>query len=130
MKTTMHRLVLGLAIVVIFTSFATITFAATNSTIPLCEITRNLSVGTSGEDVKCLQRYLNWSGYTVSSSGAGSPGSETMYFGNLTAQAVIQWQNGHSTAVLAPVGLSSGTGYWGQSSFNYYVALVRIALGV
>jgi peptidoglycan hydrolase-like protein with peptidoglycan-binding domain len=103
---------------------------AQSSTIPLCEITRNLSLGVSGEDVKCLQRYLNWSGYTVSTTGAGSPGSESIYFGTKTADAVKRWQDAHASSVLTPVGMTSGSGYWGQSSFSYYVRLVQIALGV
>ena len=116
---------------IIFTSFtASLALAATNSTIPLCEITRNLKVGMTGEDVRCLQRYLNWSNNTVASSGAGSPGNETTYFGSLTANAVASWQNANASHVLTPLGLTSGTGYWGQYSFSYYVTLVRIALGV
>ena len=132
MKKTLNGLITTLVgTAIIFTSFgASIALGATNSAIPLCEITRNLYVGTSREDVRCLQRYLNFSGYTVASFGPGSPGNETAYFGNLTAQAVMGWQNSNSGQVLIPLGLSSGTGYWGQASFNHYVALVRIALGV
>lgn len=98
--------------------------------IPLCEIQRSLTIGSEGEDVRCLQRYLNFSGHTIASSGAGSPGQETSYFGALTANAVARWQNANAAAVLAPVGLTTGSGYWGPSSFAHYVALVRIALGV
>ena len=100
------------------------------STIPLCEITRTLKVGSSGEDVMCLQRYLNWAGFTVASSGVGSPGSESMYFGSLTSAAVARWQNANSAEVLAPIGLVTGTGIWGSASFNFYVGLVNHALAV
>lgn len=106
------------------------TYAQTVPNIPLCEITRNLTIGSVGEDVQCLQRYLNWAGFTVASSGVGSSGNETQYFGTLSANAVVRWQNANSAQVLTPLGLSSGTGYWGPSSFNQYVTIVRTALGV
>ena len=100
------------------------------SPMPLCEIQRSLSTGAVGEDVHCLQRYLNWAGFTIASSGPGSPGNETQYFGSLTASAVARWQNAHAAVVLTPLGIISGTGYWGPSSFSHYVGLARIALGV
>ena len=101
-----------------------------NTTIPLCEITRNLKVGLFGEDVWCLQRYLNWSGNTVAVTGAGSPGSETTYFGIRTQNAVKRWQEANAATVLNPVGLFAGTGFWGPSSFNSYVNIVWNAFGI
>ncbi len=103
---------------------------AQTSTIPLCEITRGLGVGTSGEDVRCLQRYLNWAGFAVATSGTGSVGNETQYFGPMTQDAVIRWQNANAVQVLTPLGLSTGTGFWGLVSFGRYVEIVRAALGV
>jgi peptidoglycan hydrolase-like protein with peptidoglycan-binding domain len=100
------------------------------STIPLCEIQRSLTTGASGEDVRCLQRYLNWSGYTVATIGVGSPGNETNYFGALTAAAVARWQNANATQVLTPLAIPTGTGFWGSSSFGWYVQLVRKAFGL
>lgn len=100
------------------------------SNIPLCEITRGLAVGATGEDVRCLQRYLNWAGFQVSASGAGSPGNETQYFGERTRAAVAAWQNANAASVLTPLGLSAGTGFWGSASFAKYVLIVRAALGV
>lgn len=98
--------------------------------IPLCEITRALKVGSNGDDVRCLQRFLNWAGYTIAPSGSGSPGNESNYFGSLTANAVIRWQNANASQVLVPAGLSSGTGLFGQLSFNQYVRMVRQSLGL
>ncbi len=103
---------------------------AATSTIPLCEITRSLTIGSSGVDVQCLQRYLNWQGFTIAQTGVGSPGNESLYFGALTQDAITRWQNANATAVLTPVGLTAGSGFWGNASFGYYVTLVRLALGV
>jgi len=127
-RSTLFALLLAGALVLAFAAF-TPAYAQTSS-IPLCEIQRSLTIGATGEDVHCLQRYLNWSGFTVAASGVGSPGNETTYFGSLTASALARWQNAHAASVLAPLGLAQGTGYWGSSSFNHYVGLVRIALGV
>jgi hypothetical protein len=53
---------------------------------------RDLYYGCIGEDVRKLQQMLNSKGYYVASSGAGSPGKETDYFGALTQAAVRNWQ--------------------------------------
>jgi len=54
--------------------------------------TRNLLVGSTGQDVKCLQVLLNTNGYTLAATGAGSPGMETSYFGPRTLAVVRQFQ--------------------------------------
>jgi len=92
-----------------------------------CSFTRNLTVGSQGADVKCLQQYLNGAGFTLASSGAGSPGNETTYFGPITRAAAVKWQDAYAAEVLAPVGLSKGTGFWGPSSRSYYSSLVAVA---
>ncbi len=125
-----RKVIAALGMVAVLFVLFPVSQASAASNIPLCEITRTLKIGSSGEDVQCLQRYLNWAGFTVSASGIGSPGNESMYFGSLTANAVTRWQNTNSTQVLMPLGLTTGTGIWGNGSFNFYVKLVNQALGV
>ena len=78
---------------------------------------RNLTLGSSGADVKCLQALLNADPVTqVAASGVGSAGQESEYFGPLTRAAVISFQNKYSSEVLAPVGLNAGTGFVGTQT--------------
>ena len=80
---------------------------------------RSLTLGNRGEDVRRLQQYLNQKGFTISTTGGGSPGNETDYFGAKTKAAVIKLQNAYKDAILTPAGLSQGTGYFGPSTIKY-----------
>lgn len=77
----------------------------------------NLYFGISSPDVLELQKVLNKdSATTVSSFGAGSAGFETQYFGEKTQDAVVRFQNKYASEILIPLGLSSGTGFVGNST--------------
>ena len=68
--------------------------------------TRDLTVGSVGEDVRQLQIFLNNQGFAVNTAGApGSQGNETTYFGSLTRTALAQYQ--------AANGIQPSVGYFG-----------------
>ena len=67
-------------------------------------------------DVVQLQQYLNAHGFVVAKSGTGSPGHETTYFGKATRAALIKFQEAHAADILAPSGLTQGTGYFGPGT--------------
>lgn len=77
---------------------------------------RNLSRNMSGLDVQELQKYLNRNGFVLTSSGFGSPGNETMFFGLMTYQALVKFQEFNATSILAPNNLTRGTGFFGPST--------------
>lgn len=81
--------------------------------------TRNLLLGMTGPDVKCLQSILNLHEDTkVSLYGNGSPGNETYYFGQKTQDAVVKFQNKYRDEILSPYGIYYGTGYVGSFTMD------------
>jgi peptidoglycan hydrolase-like protein with peptidoglycan-binding domain len=75
--------------------------------------TRNLSLGSSGLDVKALQYYLNTHGFPVTTTPAyaGSLGYETEHFGAATEKALALFQKAHG---IAPV-----SGFFGPITRAY-----------
>ncbi len=66
--------------------------STTTSTTTKYIFPRNLSLNMSGPDVLLLQKYLNTHNYILTTTGPGSPGNETSYFGSLTKRALIKYQ--------------------------------------
>ena len=81
------------------------------------EFKKDLKLGDLNSDVLELQKILNSDDSTaIAISGLGSKGNETNYFGNLTKQAIIRFQEKYSNDILVPNGLSKGTGFVGLST--------------
>jgi peptidoglycan hydrolase-like protein with peptidoglycan-binding domain len=90
------------------TKLATQTTTTTKvDTTSSATFTRPLTLGSVGEDVKALQVYLNDHGFIVATSGNGSPGHESTYFGPATQKALIKFQ--------AANGITAN-GYFGTST--------------
>lgn len=81
------------------------------SATPQKTFLRNLFFGITGTDVRALQVYLNTHGARIASSGAGSPGDETTYFGTLTKDALARFQAAHN--IYPPAG------YFGPLTRSY-----------
>lgn len=63
------------------------------ASVPVDELKVNLRLGNESQDVKVLQALLNRETSTkVATTGVGSPGQETTYFGAKTRSALIRWQ--------------------------------------
>lgn len=81
------------------------------------KITMSLRVGDRGVGVKLLQQKLNSNTATqISESGPGSKGNETEYFGELTKQAVMRFQELHRSEILVKSGLTAPTGFVGPAT--------------
>ena len=72
---------------------------------------KDLDIGSEGDDVKALQIYLNQAGFYVASSGAGSPGNESTYFGPATQDALSRFQRANN--------ISPALGFFGVITRTY-----------
>lgn len=55
-------------------------------------VTKQLDPGMTDPQVLALQKFLNSQGFSVSTTGPGSPGNETSYFGPATQAALQKYQ--------------------------------------
>ena len=62
------------------------------------------SEGSNGAYVRDLQKFLNSRGHTIATTGPGSAGNETTYFGPATTRAVIAFQASQGLAAVGIVG--------------------------
>ena len=98
---------------------AAVIFFISESTSADFQFIKDLKRGDFSSDVKALQQILNYDPETqVALEGPGSPENETLFFGTLTKNAVIRFQNKYKSEVLIPVGLKSGTGFVGSMTRN------------
>ncbi len=65
-------------------------------------------------EVLQLQKFLNGQGFVMVTTGAGSVGNETTYFGPRTKSALKRFQEAHAAAILVPQALAQGTGIFGK----------------
>lgn len=86
------------------------------SSCPAYAFTRTLKYGMTGEDVRALQKLMNCLGFTLGSSGPGSPGHETNLFVSRTFAAVAKFQDTYAQDILAPLSLANGTGIFAELS--------------
>ena len=75
---------------------------------------QNLSLGMRGENVKLLQEILIeeevWQRSDIGATG---------YFGSITREAVIKYQEKYAPEILEPLGLIKGTGFFGSSTRSH-----------
>lgn len=82
--------------------------AAGGSTVNWCyAFNTNLSIGMNGSGVTALQTALQKDGESVAVNGS---------FDDQTAAAVTGFQEKYASSILAPYGLTNGTGYAGKST--------------
>ncbi|HVZ75797.1 MAG TPA: LamG-like jellyroll fold domain-containing protein [Candidatus Paceibacterota bacterium] len=96
----------------------TTVFARTNTGTfcPYYHFTRQLRFGDKGPDVQALQKFLNCAGFSLGSSGPGSPGQETTYFVDRTLASLKKFQQAYASEILAPIGTTVPTGIFAQYS--------------
>ena len=75
---------------------------------------RNITLGSTGVDVQELQKFLNNNGYAVSTTGVGSKGKESRYFGAKTKEALARLQKA--------VGITPAVGYFGPVTKKYILS--------
>lgn len=74
---------------------------------------KDLTVGSTGDDVNMLQKVLQKLGQFPAKT------KPTYYFGGITRQAVKDYQEENAQDILTPVGLKLGTGYFGVSTREF-----------
>lgn len=74
---------------------------------------KDLSLGSLGEEIKALQKILINEDLWEAEVGA------TGYFGPITKGALAEFQEKYSSEILRPIGLETGTGYYGSQTKNY-----------
>lgn len=83
-----------------------------------------LTIGSRGPGVMLVQELLNADPVTeIAATGPGSPGHETTYYGPLTREAVIRFQEKYADTVLLPHGIFWPTGVAGAYTQEQFIKL-------
>jgi len=93
-----------------FIGLAVVAFAVIGLKTANAAITMTLKYGMNNTQVIELQQMLNAKGFTVSTTGPGSAGMETVYFGAKTKAAVIAFQGANGLSkdgVVGPMTLNA-----------------------
>ena len=96
-----------------------VTSNSASSTVPIITKTayqfkRALRSGMTGVDVKALQEFLNFEGFTLAQTGPGSEGYETTLYSAKTKDAVARFQAAHFKDIITQAGLTAPSGIFGQ----------------
>ncbi len=75
----------------------------------------DLQFGARREEVRALQKILNASGHIIATTGGGSPGNETTYFGPATRAALIKFQKAKN--------ITPAVGYFGPKTRAAFASL-------
>ena len=84
-----------------------------------CAISSNLSFGSRGDEVECLQQFLK-------AENVYPEGLITGNFLTLTRQAVIRFQEKYAEDILYPLSLARGTGYVGPMTRSKISEIQRL----
>ncbi|MFH1713929.1 MAG: peptidoglycan-binding domain-containing protein [Patescibacteria group bacterium] len=89
-----------------------ILLSAEMDSVKSCQsLNQNLSFGIRNNSVSCLQEFLKSQGDDIYPEKL-----VTGFFGNLTQQAIIRFQEKYASEILTPLGLEKGTGFVGPST--------------
>jgi len=94
----------------VINNLGTATPSVPPATGAVCNFSRNLSEGVTGEDVTCLQNYLKSTGHFPAATNS------TIYFGPTTKASVVKWQTAN--------GVAPASGFFGSISQIKYYAMV------
>lgn len=100
----------------ILVSFVVLAVMFVASTASAYTYMGTLKMGSTGSQVMELQKALNAKGFVVSTSGAGSPGMESTYFGSKTKAAVMAFQSANGLTSDGVVGSMTGAKLASESS--------------
>jgi len=82
---------------------------------------QNLSLGMKGEGVKALQEILIKEGVWPRSDIKA-----TGYFGFITKEALIKYQEKYASEILEPIGLKNGTGFFGSFTRDFFQKQIEL----